>query len=108
MQFSFDTLKVGGHFVAKFYQGAEDRAFEARLKKLFAVVHREKPESSRSVSVAPSCFLSSARDGGLNVWWLVCVDLLFESREDPLGCHADLCSRIGVEGGIFCGPEEEK
>lgn len=49
LQFASDTLKPGGHFVCKFYQGPEDRAFERRLKKLFAKVHREKPESSRSV-----------------------------------------------------------
>ncbi|KAF4504052.1 hypothetical protein G6O67_008671 [Ophiocordyceps sinensis] len=50
LQFASDTLKPGGHFVCKFYQGPEDRAFERRLKKLFAKVHREKPESSRSES----------------------------------------------------------
>jgi 21S rRNA (uridine2791-2'-O)-methyltransferase len=35
--------------VCKFYQGAEDKALEMLLKKMFAKVHREKPESSRSV-----------------------------------------------------------
>jgi len=50
LQFSFDTVKVGGHFVCKFYQGGEDKALEAQLKKLFSSVHREKPESSRSES----------------------------------------------------------
>ena len=51
LTFCFDTLKTGGHFVCKFYQGNEDKAMELRLKKLFEKVHREKPESSRSVSV---------------------------------------------------------
>jgi len=50
LQFSYDCLRVGGHFVCKFYQGAEDKQLERQLKKLFAVVHREKPESSRSES----------------------------------------------------------
>ncbi|MCJ1397907.1 2' O-ribose methyltransferase [Xylographa trunciseda] len=50
LNFSYDTLRTGGHFVCKFYQGAEEKAFEARLKALFAKVHREKPESSRSES----------------------------------------------------------
>ena len=50
LTFCFDTLKTGGHFVCKFYQGNEDKAMETRLKKLFEKVHREKPESSRSVS----------------------------------------------------------
>ena len=49
LRFAFDTLRTGGHFVCKFYQGAEDKALERRLKTLFARVHREKPESSRSV-----------------------------------------------------------
>ena len=49
LQFASDTLRPGGHFVAKFYQGAEDKKLEQRLKKLFTKVHREKPESSRSV-----------------------------------------------------------
>ena len=50
--FVYDTLKVGGHFVCKFYQGAEDKEFENELRKIFTAVHREKPESSRSVSFA--------------------------------------------------------
>ncbi|KAK3350183.1 FtsJ-like methyltransferase-domain-containing protein [Lasiosphaeria hispida] len=50
LTFASDTLKTGGHFVCKFYQGAEDKAFENLLKKMFTKVHREKPESSRSES----------------------------------------------------------
>lgn len=50
LQFAVDTLKAGGHFVCKFYQGSEDKALEQRLKKIFAKVYREKPDSSRSVS----------------------------------------------------------
>ncbi|CAF9914809.1 MAG: 2' O-ribose methyltransferase [Alectoria fallacina] len=50
LRFSFDTLRAGGHFVCKFYQGSEDKALELRLKNLFSKVHREKPESSRSES----------------------------------------------------------
>jgi len=50
VQFSYDTLRVGGHLVCKFYQGSEDKQLEAKLKNMFAVVHREKPESSRSES----------------------------------------------------------
>lgn len=47
--FCFDTLKTGGHFVCKFYQGAEDKALELTLKRFFEKVHRDKPDSSRSV-----------------------------------------------------------
>jgi 23S rRNA U2552 (ribose-2'-O)-methylase RlmE/FtsJ len=50
LEFSFETLKTGGHFVCKFYQGAEDKLLEKALKLMFHKVHREKPESSRSVS----------------------------------------------------------
>jgi len=38
--------------MCKFYQGSEDKAFENRLKKLFDKVHKEKPESSRKVSLS--------------------------------------------------------
>jgi 21S rRNA (uridine2791-2'-O)-methyltransferase len=50
LRFSYDTLRVGGHFVCKFYQGAEDKQLEGQLRRLFGAVHREKPESSRSES----------------------------------------------------------
>lgn len=50
LRFSFDALRTGGHLVCKFYQGAEDKSLELRLKALFAKVHREKPESSRKES----------------------------------------------------------
>ncbi|KAL8923801.1 MAG: hypothetical protein Q9172_002982 [Xanthocarpia lactea] len=50
LRFAFDTLRSGGHFVCKFYQGAEDKALEARLKILFSKLYRDKPESSRSES----------------------------------------------------------
>ncbi|TEY82632.1 hypothetical protein BOTCAL_0028g00010 [Botryotinia calthae] len=50
LRFAFETLRPGGHFVCKFYQGAEDKELELKLRKMFAVVHREKPESSRSES----------------------------------------------------------
>lgn len=50
LQFANDTLKTGGHFVCKFYQGSEDKELENQLKVLFKSVHREKPESSRSES----------------------------------------------------------
>lgn len=49
LEFSFDTVKSGGHFLCKFYQGSEEKAFETKLKRLFAKVSREKPESSRAV-----------------------------------------------------------
>ncbi|TKX21576.1 rRNA methyltransferase-like protein 1 [Elsinoe australis] len=50
LTFCFDTLVPGGHFVCKFYQGAEDKSFELRLKKLFEKVVREKPDASRKES----------------------------------------------------------
>jgi 21S rRNA (uridine2791-2'-O)-methyltransferase len=51
LTFAYDTLRTGGVFVCKFYAGGEDRVLEGRLKRLFERVLRDKPESSRSVSV---------------------------------------------------------
>jgi hypothetical protein len=75
LQFASDTLRSGGHFVCKFYQGAEDKALEAKLKKMFGKVYREKPESSRSVS-------STSKLPSL------------------LDCATD--DHLGVTGGLFC------
>ncbi|KAE8556326.1 hypothetical protein EYB25_001027 [Talaromyces marneffei] len=60
LQFSFNVLKAGGHFVCKFYQGPEDKLFEKQLKALFEKVHRLKPESSRSES-REAFFVAMAR-----------------------------------------------
>ncbi|XDG04323.1 hypothetical protein ABKA04_003938 [Annulohypoxylon sp. FPYF3050] len=62
LQFASDTLKSGGHFVCKFYQGAEDKDLEMKLRKMFAAVHREKPESSRKES-KESYFVALRRKG---------------------------------------------
>ncbi|KAL8762505.1 MAG: hypothetical protein Q9184_001505 [Pyrenodesmia sp. 2 TL-2023] len=51
LAFAFDTLRPGGHLVCKYYQGAEEKALENRLRKLFSKVHRDKPESSRNVGL---------------------------------------------------------
>lgn len=53
LAFASDNLKHGGNFVCKFYQGAEDKLLQTKLQKMFAHVKREKPESSRKVSVQP-------------------------------------------------------
>ncbi|KAK8153087.1 FtsJ-like methyltransferase-domain-containing protein [Phyllosticta citrichinensis] len=50
LNFAHDTLRTGGHFVCKFYQGAEDKALEKALRRLFDRVHRLKPEASRNES----------------------------------------------------------
>ncbi|GKT51388.1 rRNA-processing protein cgrA [Colletotrichum spaethianum] len=66
LQFANDTLRNGGHFVCKFYQGSEDRAFEKKLKTLFAKVFREKPESSRSDS-KEAYFVALRRKGNVQL-----------------------------------------
>ncbi|KAK1580629.1 FtsJ-like methyltransferase [Colletotrichum navitas] len=66
LQFANDTLRNGGHFVCKFYQGSEDRAFEKKLKTLFAKVFREKPESSRSDS-KEAYFVALRRKGNVEL-----------------------------------------
>ncbi|KAI0108382.1 23S ribosomal RNA methyltransferase [Daldinia grandis] len=50
LQFASDTLKAGGHFVCKFYQGSEDKELEKKLRRMFDKVHRDKPDSSRTES----------------------------------------------------------
>ncbi|CAD6505317.1 BgTH12-00809 [Blumeria graminis f. sp. triticale] len=50
LNFAQETLKVGGHFVCKFYQGSEDHLLETKLRKLFRNVYRQKPDSSRNGS----------------------------------------------------------
>ncbi|KAK0307570.1 2' O-ribose methyltransferase [Friedmanniomyces endolithicus] len=50
LEFAYDTLATSGNFLCKFYQGGEDQALEARLKKLFEKVYRIKPDSSRKES----------------------------------------------------------
>lgn len=49
LAFASENLKPNGHFVCKFYQGAEDKLLQTKLKKMFEHVHREKPDSSRKV-----------------------------------------------------------
>jgi hypothetical protein len=50
LEFCYTTLATGGHFLTKYYAGAEDQAFEKRLRRLFHKVHRIKPDSSRKES----------------------------------------------------------
>ncbi|PYI19754.1 23S ribosomal RNA methyltransferase [Aspergillus japonicus CBS 114.51] len=50
LQFSREVLRTGGHFICKYYQGAEQKEFERQLRDLFQRVHRHKPESSRDES----------------------------------------------------------
>ncbi|ROV95742.1 hypothetical protein VMCG_07610 [Cytospora schulzeri] len=64
--FASDTLKAGGHFVCKFYQGAEDKVLHKRLQKMFEKVHREKPESSRSDS-KEAYFVALRRKGNVTL-----------------------------------------
>ncbi|KAI1389928.1 23S ribosomal RNA methyltransferase [Hypoxylon trugodes] len=66
LQFASDALKAGGHFVCKFYQGAEDNDLELKLKKMFTKVHREKPYSSRSES-RESYFVALRRRGDVTL-----------------------------------------
>ncbi|KAL4974543.1 FtsJ-like methyltransferase-domain-containing protein [Aspergillus desertorum] len=61
LEFSFEVLKVGGHFVCKFYQGAEDKDLERQIKVLFQKVHRLKPESSRSQESKEAYFIALDR-----------------------------------------------
>ncbi|KAK8089272.1 ribosomal RNA large subunit methyltransferase J [Apiospora hydei] len=66
LQFASETLRSGGHFVCKFYAGAEDKQLEEKLKKMFAKVHREKPDSSRSES-REAYFVALRRHGDVTL-----------------------------------------
>ncbi|KAI1657354.1 23S ribosomal RNA methyltransferase [Daldinia decipiens] len=66
LQFASDTLKAGGHFVCKFYQGSEDKDLEMKLKKMFYKVHREKPEASRDES-SEMYFVALRRKGDVTL-----------------------------------------
>jgi 21S rRNA (uridine2791-2'-O)-methyltransferase len=50
LNFARDSLRIGGHFVCKYYQGDMEKQFEDMLKSMFKSVHRDKPKSSRSES----------------------------------------------------------
>ncbi|KAK9472603.1 O-ribose methyltransferase [Dipodascopsis tothii] len=50
LTFAVDMLKVDGHFVCKFFSGPEEKLLEARLKRMFRTVKRNKPEASRKAS----------------------------------------------------------
>ncbi|KAI5364144.1 putative ribosomal RNA methyltransferase FtsJ domain-containing protein [Septoria linicola] len=71
LTFCFDTLATGGHFICKFYTGAEDHAMELRLKRLFDKVYRIKPDSTRKES-KEAYFVALRRKAGAE-------------REDVLG-----------------------
>ncbi|KAL8840936.1 MAG: hypothetical protein Q9170_001129 [Blastenia crenularia] len=64
LMFAFDTLRPSGHLVCKYYQGSEDKALEARLKRMFSKVHRDKPESSRNES-KEAFFVALRRKAGV-------------------------------------------
>ncbi|KAI5861240.1 ribosomal RNA methyltransferase MRM2 [Durotheca rogersii] len=64
LKFANDTLRAGGHFVCKFYQGNEEKVLEGKLKKLFTRVHREKPYSSRPDS-KEMYFVAQSRKGAV-------------------------------------------
>ncbi|KAI0972356.1 FtsJ-like methyltransferase [Xylaria arbuscula] len=66
LQFASETLRTGGHFVCKFYQGSEDKDLELKLKKMFGKVHREKPDSSRSES-KEAYFVALRRRGDITL-----------------------------------------
>ncbi|PFH60721.1 hypothetical protein XA68_10477 [Ophiocordyceps unilateralis] len=66
LEFASDTLRPGGSFVCKFYQGADDKPLELRLKKLFEKVFRDKPAASRSES-NENYFIALRRKSGVFV-----------------------------------------
>jgi 21S rRNA (uridine2791-2'-O)-methyltransferase len=80
LQFSFDTLRTGGHFICKFYQGVEDKELERQFKALFHRVHRIKPESSRNVCAGH-------------------IEYCYRH-------HALICA--GIKGSVLCWPRQKE
>ena len=72
LEFAYDTLKTGGHFVCKFYQGAEDKLLESRIRRLFEKVNRDKPTASRSVRTSQArdylMLTETGVEGGIFHW----------------------------------------
>ncbi|KAL9039636.1 MAG: hypothetical protein Q9180_002409 [Flavoplaca navasiana] len=66
LKFAIDTLRMGGNFICKFYQGAEDKTLEAHLKTFFTKVYRDKPASSRSESKEAFFVALSRKKGTLS------------------------------------------
>jgi hypothetical protein len=87
LTFCFDTLRTGGHFVCKYYQGAEEKDLELRLKKLFEKVHREKPESSRNVCIPTPRYT------------LAILNYIYKTTD---------MMTIGVEGSILRRPPQKR
>lgn len=50
LEFALSCLRIGGHFVCKFYQGDEDKELEKKIRQSFGRVNREKPDASRKES----------------------------------------------------------
>ncbi|CAN8105926.1 unnamed protein product [Discula destructiva] len=66
LAFASENLKPNGHFVCKFYQGAEDKLLQTKLQKMFESVHREKPDSSRQKS-KEAFLVGLKRKGGVTL-----------------------------------------
>ena len=49
-EFAMETLKPGGHFITKVFQGGAEKTLLDRLKKNFKVVKHAKPKASRAGS----------------------------------------------------------
>ncbi len=50
LDFAYDVLAPGGHFLAKVLQGGTERALLASMKRHFKAVHHVKPRASRADS----------------------------------------------------------
>ena len=50
VNFSYDYLKKGGYFIAKIFQGGDEKTIFAELKEAFKEVKWFKPDSTRKIS----------------------------------------------------------
>jgi hypothetical protein len=87
--------------VCKFYAGAEDKALELKLKKMFHKVYRMKPESSRKVCISLVSF-GEPVDTFRNPGSYLGLSITRHHNSEP-----PLTSPPGIERKLLCSIEVE-
>lgn len=89
LTFAFDCLRSGGGFVCKFFNKAESKGIEMKMRALFEKVVREKPESSRGVSFlfvrVGVCAMLTGVQASKEAYFICLRRKENASREDVLG-----------------------
>lgn len=109
LAFASDNLKNNGHFVCKFYQGAEDKLLQTKLQKLFQHVYREKPESSRKVRIKIMTTNRPLRPprSPQTLPFATPRAILVVIYPPCSATDRDIASALGLKGGVLCRYNEE-